>query len=335
MDRARTDITVVICTRNRAESLHQTLQHLIQADKTGLTCAVVVVDNGGTDHTAEVARAAGQAMTVHYLVEPRPGKSHALNRALDDAPVGDIIAVLDDDMSPEPGWLVGVKAICERWPDHDLFTGSSHVIWPDQAVPKWCHHPLIRGWAFSVMGANDDSPLRAGRWFSGNHFWFRARVLAGGRRFDSRTTDLKTHINVSDPHFMLQLMEEGYGGVSGPDAVCGHRVQPNLLNFEVQLERARRCGQRNAEIRLSPFKSRIKQARLFRDHPLLSRLFCGASLLGWGIVLLASRLHPVPSMQLVLQLHANERLATYRGYLQVAGQVREYRLFGRGQKAAS
>jgi hypothetical protein len=179
------------------------------------------------------------------------------------------------------------------------------------------------------MGVTDDSPLPAGRWFSGNHFWFRSRVLAGGRRFDVSSTDLETHINVADPHFMLQLVEDGHGGVSGPDAVCGHRVQSNLLRLDVQEKRARRCGLRNAEIRLRPFKRQIKQARLFRDHPLFARLFCLACLLGWGTVRVVAWLQPVPTLRRVWQLHAIERFATYLGYLQVAARMEEYRLFGR------
>jgi glycosyltransferase involved in cell wall biosynthesis len=329
------DITVVICTRNRAESLRQTLDCLIRADRTGLNCEVVVVDNGGADHTAEVARAAREALPVHYLMEPRPGKTHAMNRALDDAPMGDIIAVLDDDMSPQAGWWRGVKAICDRWPDKDLFTGRSHVIWPGPDVPDWCQHRRLRGWAFSVMGVTEDTVLADGRWFSGNHFWFRSRVLADGRRFGTGNADTEIQIYLSEPQFMLNLAADGFGGVMGPDAVCGHRVQPELLKFEVLRERSRRAGRGFAVARLQPYKRTIKQARLFRDHPILSRLFCLASIVGWMTAHAGLWLHPVRAERIALQLQAIQRRATYREYLRIAGRMEEYRVFGRRREARS
>ena len=312
------DISVVICTRNRAESLRETLACLARADKTGLRCEVVVVDNGGIDHTAAVAREPIHDLPIHYLVEPLAGKSHALNRALADAPLGEIVAVLDDDMSPHPDWFAGVKAICDRWPDKDYFTGRSYCIWPVPKVPDWCTHPRLRGWAFSVMSVSKETEVSDGRWFSGNHFWFRSRVLNDGRRFETGQPDLSTHIEMSEPQFMLKLAEDGFGGLMAPDAVCGHRIQPDLLKFEVLQRRAVRVGRGNAVARLQPYKARIKQARLFRAHPFLSRLFCAASLIGWGAIHLASWLHPAPSARILLRLQSLERLATYHEYLRVA-----------------
>ena len=324
----RAEITVVICTRNRAESLRETLACLARAEAPGLHSEIVVVDNGGTDATAEVVRNAPTRRPVRYLYEPHPGKSRALNQALSVAPLGNIVAVMDDDMSPQPGWFAGVKAICDRWPEMDLFTGSSFIIWPVAEVPDWCRHPGLRGWAFSVMSVNQEAPLAEGRWFSGNHFWFRSRVLADGRRFESGQDVLDSHF-MSDPQFMLQLAEDGYQGLMAPDATCGHRIQPDLLDYRNQQQRAARTGRGYATARLQPFKRRVKQARLFQAHPILSRLFCVGSILGWSLAGLAARLHPVPASRYILQLQAILRFNTYRQYLRIARQCEEYGVFRR------
>jgi glycosyltransferase involved in cell wall biosynthesis len=322
------DITVVISTRNRAESLRETLACLARAEVPGVHSEIVVVDNGSTDATAEVVCNAPTLRPVRYLIEPQPGKSRALNRALSDAHLGDIVAVLDDDMSPQPGWFAGVKDICDRWPDVDLFTGSSFIIWPAVEVPDWCRHPRLRGWAFSVMNVTKEAPLSEGRWFSGNHFWFRSRVLADGRQFESGEDILDSHF-MSDAQFMLQLSEDGYRGLKAPDAICGHRIQKELLDFSVLKERAWRVGRGFAFARLRPYKSRLKQARLFRAHPILSRLYCIASIAGWSITYIIICLHPARVVKVALQLQAIQRLSTYCEYLNIAKLMPEYRSFTR------
>lgn len=323
------DISVIISTRNRAGSLRETLQCLAVAQKGSLRCGVVIVDNGSSDDTAIVAKEFSTRIPIHYLVETHPGKAHALNRALNDAPLGRIVAILDDDMSPHEDWFPGVMRICDRWPDKDYFTGRSYVVWPVENVPAWCSRPGLRGWAYSVMGGAVDQPAEAGRWFSGNHFWFRSRVLTGGRRFEAGTTDLRTQIEMSEPQFMLQLAEDGYGGISGPDAVCGHRIQPDLLTWDMLRRRATRVGRGFAAVRLRPYKEKIKQARLFRTHPVIARLYCLISLAGWGCVLPLVSLCPSRPAIIELRLQAIQRFATYLEYLRVASRMRDYSVFRR------
>src|SRR5580698_11031557 len=215
------DISVVICTRNRAASLHDTLTCLANADRTGLKIEIIVVNNGGVDDTPEVIHTFSDILPIRLLFEPRQGmygKSHALNRALEEDGLGKIIAVLDDDMSPHRDWFRGVAALCRRWPDKDIFTGKSYVVWPTPPSPEVAESIALRTWMYSIIDeGKEDILLDTGRWYSGNHFWFRSRCLESGIRFDD--------IWLTEPKFMLDLEELGYGGVSGPDAVVGHRVQ--------------------------------------------------------------------------------------------------------------
>ena len=86
--------------------------------------------------------------------------------------------------------------------------------------------------------------------FSGNHFWFRAAAVDGGERF--------APIWLTEPAFLLDQIEAGRRGLRVPDAVAGHRVQPELLDAEVVRRRARILGSELAEVRLRPvskFKS--------------------------------------------------------------------------------
>lgn len=73
---------------------------------------------------------------------------------------------------------------------------------------------------------------------------------------------------------MLDLAERGYGGVLGPDAIAYHHVGEELLDAEVVRRRAVKEGESFVAVRLVPFRSSVKQAVLFRRHPIMARLYC-------------------------------------------------------------
>src|SRR6185436_5761428 len=111
--------------------------------------------------------------------------------------------------------------------------GRTTVIWPHESVPAWARNPAIQGWLFSARtGGSADSTLRDGQWFPGGHFWFRSRVLANDRRFEDTW--------FTEPAFMLHLIEDGCTAVRGCDAVAAHRIQSQLLDPAMALERAER-----------------------------------------------------------------------------------------------
>jgi len=94
--------TVAICTRNRPQELERCLQAVSRVAYPHRD--VLVVDNAPDDgRTREVA----SRWSAHYSVEPVVGLSRARNRAarLSEA---EIIAYLDDDAVPEPGWLAAM-----------------------------------------------------------------------------------------------------------------------------------------------------------------------------------------------------------------------------------
>jgi glycosyltransferase involved in cell wall biosynthesis len=83
---------------------------------------VLVVDNGSSDRTVELAK--GHPAVTRVLHEPRPGSYAARNTGLAEAS-GDLLAFTDGDCKPTPGWLAaGVAALA----DHDLVGGRVEVL---------------------------------------------------------------------------------------------------------------------------------------------------------------------------------------------------------------
>jgi glycosyltransferase involved in cell wall biosynthesis len=95
---------VVVCTRDRPDSLQRTLDSLQRLDYSSFE--VIIVDNCPTTQATRdlVAR-----YPFRYVVEERPGLDWARNRGIVEAR-GDIIAYTDDDVCVDRGWLYGVVA---------------------------------------------------------------------------------------------------------------------------------------------------------------------------------------------------------------------------------
>jgi glycosyltransferase involved in cell wall biosynthesis len=90
-------ISLVICTRNRAQQLNTCLTY-IAALNTFIPWELIVVDNGSSDSTSHVLRefARSASFPVTILSEPMLGLGRARNRGW-RAARGEIIAFTDDD----------------------------------------------------------------------------------------------------------------------------------------------------------------------------------------------------------------------------------------------
>ena len=108
-------VSIIICTRNRAESLRETLGSMLCCTAPeGEAVEIVVVDNGSTDHTQAVvlelvgllgATAPHGRFELRYVVEPLPGQAHARNRGMAEAR-GDLLLWTDDDVRVPTSWIV-------------------------------------------------------------------------------------------------------------------------------------------------------------------------------------------------------------------------------------
>jgi glycosyltransferase involved in cell wall biosynthesis len=131
MDRLM-DFTVLICTRDRTESLKQTLAALDQLQFDG-TFEVLVVDNGPTEATrlATEERNLASHRDYRYLACPVRGKSHALNAGMRDAR-GQCIAFTDDDAIPRHDWLTHLSGAFRQHGAHWVY---------GRVEPRWLSEP--------------------------------------------------------------------------------------------------------------------------------------------------------------------------------------------------
>jgi GT2 family glycosyltransferase len=137
-------LTVLISTHNRATLLEKTLTSLNRARRpSDFHTDVLVVANACTDETpvfleTYLAQAADKNwLPLAWLVEPQPGKSHALNRAIPELQ-SNLVALVDDDHRVDENYLTAICSAAESYPDATLFCGRILPDW-DGSEPAWVH----------------------------------------------------------------------------------------------------------------------------------------------------------------------------------------------------
>ncbi|WP_160164501.1 glycosyltransferase family 2 protein [Pedosphaera parvula] len=100
------DTSVIICTRNRAGSLKETLESVKELrSMLGLQQEVLVVDNGSSDETQAVVKQTQFAeIKLRYVFESRPGLAVARNRGVKEAR-GRLLLFTDDDVRLPQNWI--------------------------------------------------------------------------------------------------------------------------------------------------------------------------------------------------------------------------------------
>jgi glycosyltransferase involved in cell wall biosynthesis len=101
-------VSVVVCTRNRSQSLVDALRSLMVLETGNLfSYEIVVVNNNSTDDTSRAVRdlAVSAPISIREFVETRPGVVFARNRGVEEA-TGEWIAFFDDDQLADPRWLL-------------------------------------------------------------------------------------------------------------------------------------------------------------------------------------------------------------------------------------
>jgi glycosyltransferase involved in cell wall biosynthesis len=169
-------ISVVIPSYNDAAMLRECLRAL--AAQTRQPDQLIVVDNGSTDDSADVARAAGAIV----VLEPLRGVLHATAAGF-DAATGDILGRLDADSRPHPDWVARVMADFRTDPTLDAVTGGGifyggRAFW--RFVGRWGY---LGGYIVSMRLVLGRTPL------FGSNFALRREVW----------DDVRGRIHLDDP----------------------------------------------------------------------------------------------------------------------------------------
>lgn len=247
----RPSVSVIVAAYNEERYLAACLRSL--GDQTYGKVEVVVVDDGSSDRTAEIASAAG----VRVLRQAHEGASVARNRGV-EAATGEILVFFDGDMAAEPAFIERLVApIVERAEigtfTKEIFVGNGDRRWA-QAHQLGRHLPVDSHFP-------RDFPDR----------WENFRAL---RRRDFLRVGGFDQIGHGEDLTLGRKL--GATAVAAPGAVCYHN-EPDTLRDIFRSARWYGRGQRVAEFThpfrtFAPWRSAGRAARLAHRHRMPSLL---------------------------------------------------------------
>lgn len=136
------ELSVIIPTHNRRDLLHRCLEALGQQTQDPSTFEVVVVDDGSSDGTADMAERLSTPFVLRVLRLDKCGKPTAGNAGIDVAG-GAICLFLDDDVIASP------TLVAEHLAAHEInvsIIGIGALTQQPAAASDWYAHAFARSW---------------------------------------------------------------------------------------------------------------------------------------------------------------------------------------------
>jgi glycosyltransferase involved in cell wall biosynthesis len=242
------DITVVICTRDRAAQLSNALQTAAQMRiPSDLNWEFIVVDNGSSDSTAEVVKAFEDRLPLRLVHEDRAGLSNARNKGVAEAS-GRYICWTDDDVELDPEWLAAYWVAFQRHPEAAVFGGRiTPVLEPP--TPDWFAW-LKDDWPIKILLAQRDfGSLPCPLDFAGGLIPWGANYAI--RTADQRTVSYEPGLGASPHHrrigeeveVIFRLMAGGATGWWVPGATVNHIISPHRQSWDYIFDYATAYGE--------------------------------------------------------------------------------------------
>ena len=233
-------LTVLLATRNRATILRETLEAFCRLQSPSSGWKLVIVDNGSTDQTSAVLASFANRLPLHTICEPTPGKNSALNTGLSFVE-GDLTVFTDDDVFPQPDWLVELRNAADTRLAYSVFGGA--------VVPRWEVPPPLwiqwveQGPVYTLTDtATKEGPIQPFLVF-GPNMAIRTAVFRSGVRFDASIGPKSSSYPMgSETELTVRLDQQGYKSWHVPNAVVEHFIRNYQTRKSWVLKRAIRFG---------------------------------------------------------------------------------------------
>jgi glucosyl-dolichyl phosphate glucuronosyltransferase len=229
------EISVLICTFNRRESLCACLDRLAKQEHANLfDWEVVVVDNNCTDGTdkmiADMSRVAN--FKLRYLKEEKQGLNYARNSGALGSN-GKYFVFIDDDIYVSPTWLTSMYGALER-SDADAVGGRIHLD-PSLVLPVWIQPEIYGFLGYQDCGEVPFQMDGIKKYPFGGNMAFNRRVTdmiglfnaeLGRRGVGEKRTEL---FKGAETDYFHRLARAGGKIFYEPSAIVYHQIKPFQL----------------------------------------------------------------------------------------------------------
>ena len=205
------ELSLIICTRDRASQLAESLRSLTRLQYP-VPWELVIVDNGSADETQDVLKGYTKSLPLKIVIEPQPGLGRARNRGWAMS-TGNIVAFTDDDCYPAHDFLWSVARSFEEDPRLGFIGGRILLHDPEDyrvtIQEKICRRDLSPG-EFLPSGL-----------IQGANFAFRRTALESVNGFDERFGPGALFV-CDDVDVMARMLARGWWGAYDPRPLIYH-----------------------------------------------------------------------------------------------------------------
>lgn len=313
------DVSVIICTRNRADHLQEMLKSVAETYvPPSIDVELIVVDNGSTDGTSAVVESqapTGANWSVRYVLEPDPGLSRARNRGVRESR-GRAILFTDDDVRVPHEWIGPmVTPILDG--DADAVAGGVSLA-----------ESLRRGWmtiGHTMMLADTDILRENGGWqrMVGANMAIAREVFDVIPGFDP---ELGPGCQSTGFHeetlFSFQLQRAGFRLVQALEVSVDHHPDADRILYDAFADTMEKQGRSDAYLHHHWYHMRTSRAR-------------SVAALGWWLLRLAAyrlvperRKAPTDEGMSLQEMMIRRKIAAHRHQIQLIGTPRRYERLG-------
>jgi len=215
-------ISILICTRNRMDSLRQTLDSVSRLTiPATIRVELVVVDNGSADGTGDfLAQLRIPHMSVRAIREESRGVGNARNAAL-RAATGEILLFTDDDTRLPTDWI---SALCDP-----ILCGRADAVAGCVALAPDLERDWMRPLHRAILAATDRLDLENPQEMFGASMAFSRRILEKVPAFDAELGPGTEVGGMEDTLFSWQIKQAGFRIVATTDGVVEHH--PDMIRL--------------------------------------------------------------------------------------------------------
>lgn len=223
-----------MCTNRVPEAVAEALA-AIEADAPDAPRALVT--SGLPENEVDAHRAAARGWKV--LAEPRPGLSHARNRALAWAEEDDVLAFIDDDAVADPGWHEALQRRWDEAPSTVACIGGPIRPRFDAEPPPWLSAQILPALTLLDRGTEErDLDPHNEEAVYGANISFRVGPLRDVGGFDAAWGHSGKRIYFGEEdQAQRALADAGYRTRYVPDAGVLHVIAPERLTRRSFMQR--------------------------------------------------------------------------------------------------
>ncbi|MEB3047741.1 glycosyltransferase [Rhizobium mulingense] len=236
-------ISVIFSSYNGASRrLQNTLDSFLAQDFPPEKWELIAVNNNSKDATSELLHRYDQRLPITVLDHPSPGKSGALNAALDVAK-GTLLVMTDDDVEANPDWLSKIAACADANPEFGIFGG--------QILPNWEHSPtgnrllewVPMGSTFAIVDTRTSGPCDPTNVW-GPNTTVRLSALGADVRYREDIGPLPGGMFAmgEDQEIIMRLCGRGVKAYHCAEAIVHHWIPASSVNELWVQKRGERLG---------------------------------------------------------------------------------------------